>query len=87
MPKSLFPPAHRTVLGVLVDARREAGLLQVDLARMLGRDQSYVSNIERGQRRIDVVEFYDLARALGRDPAALFADIAARIANENAQDS
>jgi hypothetical protein len=38
------------------------------VAEKLGRYQSFVANIESGQRRIDVVEFLDLASAIGFDP-------------------
>ncbi len=72
MTKSLFTDAHRAVVEVLVKARHDAGLLQADLAKCVGKDQSYISNIERYQRRVDVVEFYDLARAMNLDPVDLF---------------
>jgi len=49
---------------LLIDARREAGLTQSELARQLDRPQSYISKYERGERRVDVVEFLDIARAL-----------------------
>lgn len=38
----------------------------------LGKDQSFISNIERGQRRVDVLEFYMLAKSIGADPIDLF---------------
>ncbi|WP_297842527.1 helix-turn-helix transcriptional regulator [Pseudomonas sp.] len=81
MAKSLFTDAHRAMVGGLIEARQSAGLFQADLAERVGKDQSYISNIERCQRRIDVVEFYDLAIALEVDPVALFQDIAKRIAS------
>ena len=80
MTKSLFTDAHKAVVSVLVEARRDADIHQADLATLLGKDQSYISNIERGQRRVDLVEFYELAKAMSADPVALFTDIADRIA-------
>jgi transcriptional regulator with XRE-family HTH domain len=80
MGKSLFTDAHRAVVGALIEARHGAGILQADLAARVGKDQSYISNIERCQRRVDVVEFYDLAVALNIKPAVLFKDVAKRIA-------
>jgi transcriptional regulator with XRE-family HTH domain len=80
MGKSLFTDAHRAVVGALIEARHNAGMLQADLAARVGKEQSYISNIERCQRRIDVVEFYDLAIALNVDPVILFKTIAERIA-------
>ena len=73
MPDSIHTEAHALLLSVLVDARRDANLTQVQLAARLGWPQQSVSYLERGVRRLDVVEFYALACALGRDPAELFA--------------
>jgi transcriptional regulator with XRE-family HTH domain len=53
---------------LLVNARREAGLTQVALALRLKRPQSFVSKYERGERRLDLVEFQEVANALGVDP-------------------
>jgi len=61
-----------------VQARRDAGLTQVALAKKLGRPQSFVSKFERGERRLDVPEFLDVARALGVDPAQIVADLERR---------
>jgi transcriptional regulator with XRE-family HTH domain len=54
-----------------VQARKGAGLSQHELARKLKRSQSFIAKIEVGERRIDVVEFIEIARALGREPAEL----------------
>ena len=43
-------------------ARRAVGLTQVDVARMLGRSQSFVTKAETGERRLDVVELRAFAR-------------------------
>jgi len=55
---------------MLVEAREAAGLTQVELAGRLDRPQSFVSKIERGVRKMDVIEFVEIARAIGFDPAA-----------------
>ncbi|MDA8383281.1 MAG: helix-turn-helix transcriptional regulator [Betaproteobacteria bacterium] len=57
----------------LVEARIEAGISQQELARRLKRSQSFIAKIEVGERRIDVVEFIEIARALGREPVDLLA--------------
>ena len=57
----------------LVDARKNAGLGQEDLAERLKCHQSLVARIESGERRIDVVELVVLARAIGFDPFEVLA--------------
>ena len=79
MPKSVFTDANDVVVAELVAARKAAGLRQQDLADRLGKPQSFISRIEGGQRRVDVLEFYALARAMKADPADLFATIVRRL--------
>ena len=76
MPKSVFSDAYASFLRVLVAARKDAGISQVELARRVGRDQQFISLVERGVRRVDVVEFYVLARGIGTDPIELFRSVA-----------
>jgi transcriptional regulator with XRE-family HTH domain len=52
---------------MLVQARKEVGLTQAQLAQRLGRPQSFVSKYENGERRLDVLEFTDVAEELGID--------------------
>ncbi|MGC1302450.1 MAG: helix-turn-helix transcriptional regulator [Caulobacteraceae bacterium] len=82
MPKTIFQGDHQHLVTVLTEARHRAELTQVELARVIGRDQSFVSLFESGQRRIDVIEFFKLARALNRDPQELFAEVAERIGKD-----
>lgn len=56
--------------GQFIEARKLAGLTQVELADRLKRPQSFVSKYERGERRLDVIEFCEVCRALEIDPAA-----------------
>jgi transcriptional regulator with XRE-family HTH domain len=76
--KSAFSRKHAQLRKVLLEARRRAGLTQVALAKKLGRPQSFVSKFERGERRLDVAEFLDVARALAIDPATTIADLERR---------
>lgn len=66
---------YRSAGAALERAREHAGLTQHQLAKTLGKPQSFVSNFERGQRRIDILELLRIADALGADPPQLFAEI------------
>ncbi len=79
MPRSLFTDAYAILLETLIQARKRAGLTQVQLSARLGKPQPFISKVERGVRRIDVIEFYAVARALKVDPVALFAKVAKRL--------
>jgi ribosome-binding protein aMBF1 (putative translation factor) len=68
---------HYNMVGAcLAAARRRLGVTQDELAARLGKPQSFVSEYERGQRRVDVVELLVISRALGVDPLDLFTEIA-----------
>jgi ribosome-binding protein aMBF1 (putative translation factor) len=68
---------HYKVVGAcLATARRGVNVTQQELAARLDKPQSFVSEYERGQRRVDVVELLVISRALGVDPLPLFAEIA-----------
>jgi transcriptional regulator with XRE-family HTH domain len=67
--------AHETVSRILKNVRQQAGMTQKQLADRLDRPQSFVAKYERGERRLDVVEFAKIARKLGVSPAHLFAQI------------
>jgi transcriptional regulator with XRE-family HTH domain len=53
-----------------IEARKLAGLTQVELADRLKRPQSFVSKYERGERKLDVIELCEVCRALKIDPVA-----------------
>ena len=75
VPKSAFSRKYQHFLKLLTDARRRAGLTQVSLAKKLGRPQSFVSKFENGERRLDVIEFLDVARALRLDPTRVIDEL------------
>lgn len=76
MPKTVFSGAHEHLVQVLKDARAKAGLKQEELAQRLGRQRGFITLIEGGQRRVDVLEFYAIAKALDLDPRELFDQLA-----------
>jgi transcriptional regulator with XRE-family HTH domain len=69
--KSLRSPAHLAFCELMVRARQGAQLTQHQLARRLKKPQSFVAKYEGGERRLDVVEFLAIARALGADPVRI----------------
>ena len=71
MPKSVTSPLQKKLVAMLVEQRKKAGLRQVDLAKKMGVYQSWVTHMESGQRRIDVVELIELGRAIGFDAAEM----------------
>lgn len=62
MPKAIYTEDHKSIVESLKKARLETGLSQVEVAKKLGRTQSYVSKIESGQRRFDVLQLKDFAK-------------------------
>lgn len=65
--------AYKRFYELLVEVRKAADLTQAELAERLGRPQSFVSKFERGERRLDVIEFAVVAKALGVDPVKVLA--------------
>lgn len=77
---SLYRPESTIVRKRLLAARHEAGLTQQAVAQAWGMPQETISAIERGIRRIDVVELMDLCQILGLDVVELIADVRDEVA-------
>jgi transcriptional regulator with XRE-family HTH domain len=75
--RSIVSPEYEQLRQLLVQARKAAQLTQEALAARLGRPQSFVAKYEGGERRLDVIEFIEVARALGADPARIVRKLAA----------
>lgn len=73
--KTIYSAPYQRLLELLIGARKDAQMTQQDLSAMLGRPQSYVSKYERGERRLDVLEFMEVARQLNTDPYRLLQEI------------
>ena len=67
MPSSIHTREYDRFRALLIDVRKKAGLSQAEVAKRLAKPQSFVSKFERGERRLDVVEFKSVAQALGFD--------------------
>lgn len=68
----IYSDAQISVARAFAAARRAAGLKQAELSALIGKHQSYISDIERGQRRIDVLEMFVIARALQLRPSDFY---------------
>jgi transcriptional regulator with XRE-family HTH domain len=66
--KSLHTAEYKTLRRMLQVARETSGLTQLGLASRIGKPQSFISKIESGERRLDIVEFITICRALGLEP-------------------
>lgn len=66
--KSTYSDTYRVLIERLIQARRKRGMTQAELALKLGKPQSFVSKIENRERRMDVVEFIEIAHLLGENP-------------------
>lgn len=65
MSKSLYRTETKVLLEVLKELRSEAGLTQTQCSQALGRPQSFISDVERGVRRLDLIQLLDLCRVFG----------------------
>jgi transcriptional regulator with XRE-family HTH domain len=65
---------------MLRERRTVAGLTQVDLAKRLRQTQSFVSKIERGEARLDLVQLRQICRILGTSLPAFVQEYESRLA-------
>ena len=75
MLKTPFTEEYRALIGGLVRSREALGLSQRQLASQLGVPQSAISKIELGERRLDMVEYIIIRRALGSAPTDIGAEV------------
>ena len=64
-----YQEAYKNFLARLIEARKQAGLTQVEVAKRLGRAHSFISKCELGERRVDFVELQQLAKIYNKDLA------------------
>jgi transcriptional regulator with XRE-family HTH domain len=73
--KSLHSPEYAALCDLLVAARRKAKLTQYSVAKRLKRPQSFVAKYEGGERRLDLIEFIEVSRAIEADPIKILRSI------------
>jgi ribosome-binding protein aMBF1 (putative translation factor) len=62
MKKTIYSKEHEYLIEKLKVARESAGLDQVEVAKLLGKSQSFISKVESGQRRVDIIQLKEFAR-------------------------
>ena len=77
MSRTFLTKRHTALVAFLKKKRLQAGLTQADVAGRIGRYQSFITDYERGQKRIDAVELVEIAEAIGFDPQAAIRHIKA----------
>jgi len=71
----LHGDSYAAFVRLLIDRRKASGLSQQEVADTLGWPQSFISKIEKRERRIDAVELVRLASVVGFDPAKLIREL------------
>jgi len=82
MQKTLYTRQYEVMLGMLREARTDAGMTQVDLAKRLDMSQSDVSKCEQGARRLDVIELKLWVEAVGGQLQAFLQAFEARLQSD-----
>lgn len=72
---ALHTDEYRRFVHALRDLRERAGISQYDLADRLGVRQDFISKVEGGRRRLDVIEFLRIVKAIGGDPLEVLAAV------------
>jgi transcriptional regulator with XRE-family HTH domain len=75
VPKSVYTEEYNRFRKLLIASRKKANLTQTELSTKLQRPQSYVSKYERAERRLDLIEFLEIAEALQIDPLDFIQEI------------
>ena len=76
--KSIHSARYDLIVALLREERAAAGLTQSELARRLGRRQTFVSKVELSERRIDLLEWLEWTEACGADPTGFLRRLAER---------
>ncbi|WP_122755346.1 helix-turn-helix domain-containing protein [Pseudomonas viridiflava] len=83
MTKAIYRREHVIFLEVLKRMRVESGMTQAQCSAALGRPQSFMSDVERGVRRLDTVQLRDLCHALGFDLIGFIKSFEHALSHEN----
>jgi len=65
--KTIYSACHKTLIKLFKTERQRAGIRQAVLAKQMKKQQNWISRLEKGDRRIDVCQFLQLADLIGFD--------------------
>jgi transcriptional regulator with XRE-family HTH domain len=77
--KSIYTREYAVLLELLREARERAGLTQAELAKRLQQSQSFVSKVEVGDRRLDLIQLRTMCGVLGTTLPEFIAELEARL--------
>ncbi|MCJ7805829.1 helix-turn-helix transcriptional regulator [Patescibacteria group bacterium] len=69
--KTIYTTEYKDLIERLREARLAKGLTQIEVSERLKKGQSFISKVEGGQRRLDIVELKTLANVYGVDVSEL----------------
>jgi len=69
--KTIYQEPYLRLVQALVQARKNAGLTQTQVAEKLAKPQSYIAKVEGADRKLDVMEFVELCEAIHQNPSEL----------------
>ncbi len=72
MNKTIYSKQYKQIIDKLSTARENLKLTQADVANALDKPQSYISKIERCERRLDIAELIELSKIYKKDPKYFF---------------
>ncbi|MCG8639452.1 MAG: helix-turn-helix domain-containing protein [Desulfobacterales bacterium] len=68
MKKTIYSKNGKIIRQRLMEIRKKSGLTQRELGKRLNQAHSFISKCERGERRVDIAEFYLICKACGVSP-------------------
>lgn len=74
MRKSIHRSENKALLELIKQFRVQAGLTQAEVSAKLSKSQSFISDVERGSRRLDLIQLRDLCGVLGTDLMTLISE-------------
>lgn len=84
--KSVFSSEYDIFRRCMITARKEAKLTQATLAKFLKKPQSFVAKYENGERRLDVIEFLLVARAMDIDPCDILRQLDQKLSDTSCEE-